>query len=72
MAKVAGKKDTEVIGVTFSHVALRRVDALCDKGTHGTSRTEVIRSLVEEGIRQAIKDGFIKLDEGVSSLHRPA
>lgn len=57
------KKETDVVGVTFSGIVLKRLDALCQKGSHGTTRTEVVRSFVEESIRQAMKDGFISMDD---------
>jgi len=57
------KKETVVVGITFSGQVLKRLDALCQKGSHGTTRTEVVRSFVEDGIRQAMKDRFIPMDD---------
>ena len=57
-------KGADVIGVTFSRVTQRRLEALAAKGTHGSGRTDVIRHFVEEGLRQAIKDGFISVEDG--------
>ena len=36
------------------------LDQLSKLGTHGTSVPDVAKTLIEEGIRQAIKDGFLK------------
>jgi hypothetical protein len=44
---------------------------LGDKGTHGTSPTDVAKTLIEEGIRQAIKDGLLDKDD-VQKIQRPA
>lgn len=33
--------------------------ALAAKGTHGASATDVAKTLIEDGIRTAIKDGFV-------------
>jgi len=38
--------------------------ALAKKGTHGASVPAVGRSLIEEGIRQAIRDRFISAEDG--------
>jgi hypothetical protein len=38
--------------------------ALAKKGTHGSSVSAVGRSLIEQGIRQAIVDKFISTEEG--------
>jgi len=36
------KKDTEVVGATFSAVTVRRLDALVKDGSYGVTRPEVI------------------------------
>ncbi|MGO9397607.1 MAG: hypothetical protein ACLP19_07135 [Xanthobacteraceae bacterium] len=36
---------------------------LADKGTHGTSIPDVAKTLIEQGIRRAIKDGFLDEDD---------
>jgi hypothetical protein len=35
------------------------LDQLSKHGTHGTSVPDVAKTLIEEGIRQAIKEGFL-------------
>jgi len=57
------KKDTEVVGATFSAVTVRRLDALVKDGSYGVTRPEVIRHFLEEGLRQARKDNFISADD---------
>jgi len=51
---------TERRPITLSDASWQYLDELAKLGTHGTSVPDVARSLVEEGIRQAIKDGFLK------------
>jgi hypothetical protein len=64
VASAKGKKETDIQKVTFSVTTLRFLDALSGKGTHGSSVNDVIRSLVEEGIRRAIADRILGVDEG--------
>ena len=45
---------------TLSRVTIRYLDALSRKGTHGTSVPKVMTALIEEGVRRAIREGFIK------------
>jgi hypothetical protein len=40
---------------------IRYLEDLAGKGTHGSSAPAVGRKLIEDGIRTAIKEGFIKL-----------
>lgn len=42
---------------------IKYLEALAGKGTHGSSVPAVGRKLIEEGVRIAIKEGFIKLRE---------
>jgi hypothetical protein len=39
------------------------LDELSKRGTHGTSVPDVAKSLIEEGVRLAFKDGFLRLKE---------
>ena len=41
-------------------VSRKYLDPLPKLGTHGTSVPDVSKTLIEDGIRQAIKDGFLK------------
>ncbi len=41
-------------------VSRKYLDQLSKLGTHGTSVPDVSKPLIEDGIRQAIKDGFLK------------
>ncbi|MGH6956119.1 MAG: hypothetical protein ACREEW_05585 [Caulobacteraceae bacterium] len=52
-----------MVGVTFSLLTLQRLDRLVAKGSHGGGRQEVIRHLVERGVREAMKDGFIPMED---------
>ena len=52
--------DTDRRPVTLAVATWEFLDQLSKLGTHGTSVTDVAKTLIEEGIRQAIKDGFLK------------
>lgn len=45
--------------VTFATATIRYVEDLVKTGTHGSDVTAVIRSLVEQGVRHAIRDKLI-------------
>ena len=51
--------DTERRPVTLAVATWKFLDQLSKQGTHGTSVPDVAKTLIEEGIRQAIKDGFL-------------
>ena len=51
--------DTERRPVTLAVATWRFLDQLSKQGTHGTSVPAVAKTLIEEGIRQAIKEGFL-------------
>ena len=46
------------------------LSVLAEKGTHGTSLTDVAKSLIEEGIRRAIKEQWLDQDD-VRRVQRP-
>lgn len=46
--------------VTVSPATLRYLEKLVDSGTHGATVATVMARLVEEGVRQAIREGFIR------------
>jgi hypothetical protein len=52
--------DTDRRPLTLAVATWEFLDELSKLGTHGTSVTDVAKTLIEEGIRQAIKDGFLK------------
>jgi hypothetical protein len=52
--------DTERRPVTLAVATWEYLDSLSKLGTHGTSVPDVAKALIEEGIRQAIKDGFLQ------------
>jgi len=56
--------NTDRLQTTLSIRTLNYLSALAKRGTHGSSVPAVGRSLIESGIRQAIKDGFIAAEEG--------
>ena len=43
---------------------------LAEKGTHGTSPTDVAKSLIEDGIRRAIKEDWLD-KEDIRKVQRP-
>lgn len=47
--------------VTFSEATLRYLDDIVKTGTHGPDATAVIRSLVEQGVRDAIDKKLIRV-----------
>jgi hypothetical protein len=52
--------DTERRPVTLAVATWTFLDQLSKLGTHGTSVPDVAKTLIEDGIRQAIKEGFLK------------
>jgi hypothetical protein len=55
--------DTDRRPITLAVASWDYLDQLSKHGTHGTSVPDVAKTLIEEGIRQAIKEGFL--------MHRP-
>jgi hypothetical protein len=51
--------DTDRRPITLAVATWEYLDQLSKLGTHGTSVPDVAKTLIEEGIRQAIKDGFL-------------
>lgn len=58
-----GKTQTVRKNVTFSAATLDYLETLASKGTHGSDAIAVIRTMVEEGVRAAIREGFIERRE---------
>lgn len=62
MAQARGKSDRgEPQKITFSAATLGYLEALVRVGTHGESVNDVVRTMVRDGVRAAIKDGLIKV-----------
>jgi hypothetical protein len=55
------KVDTERLPVTISRATRAYLDDLAKHGTHGNRPTEVAKFLIEQGIQNAIVQGFLKL-----------
>jgi hypothetical protein len=45
---------------TLGMATIRYLELLAKKGTHGRRVPKVMTALIEEGVRQAIREGFIK------------
>jgi hypothetical protein len=45
---------------TLQAMTIRYLEALSKRGTHGKGVSKVMTALIEEGIRQAIRDKFIQ------------
>lgn len=58
-----GKAKTVRKTITIAVTTFRYLERLAEKGTHGSDWSGVARGFVEEGVRQAIKDGFINLED---------
>ena len=46
--------------MTLAVATWEYLEQLSKLGTHGTSVPDVAKTLIEDGIRQAIKDGFLR------------
>ena len=55
-----GMADTDRRPITLALATWEYLDQLSKLGTHGTSVPDAAKALIEEGVRQAIKDGFLK------------
>src|SRR4029079_2389375 len=55
------KAETDRIPVTLALSTITYLEKLVRQGTHGTSVPGVARTLIEEGIRLAIKDGLLSI-----------
>jgi hypothetical protein len=58
------KAPTTRVPVTLADVTVSYLESLVRQGTHGTSVPGVAKTLIEEGIRLAIKDGLLEKAEG--------
>lgn len=55
-----GKAETVRKNVTLSTATVAYLERLAASGTHGSDVVAVIRTMVEEGVRSAIREGFIE------------
>jgi hypothetical protein len=55
---------TERKQCTLSLATIRYLELLSRKGTHGRGVSKVMTTLIEQGVRQAIREGFIKHKDG--------
>jgi hypothetical protein len=55
-----GKTATVRKNVTLAAATVDYLEQLASAGTHGSDVVSVIRTMVEEGVRDAIKQGFIE------------
>ena len=55
------RASTERFQTVLSIETVNYLETLALRGTHGSSVPAVGRALIEEGIRNAIKEGFIEL-----------
>jgi hypothetical protein len=56
-------KNTDRLQVMLDLKTLDFLRVLGTKGTHGKDDKAAARTLIEQGIRQAIKDGFLTADD---------
>jgi len=54
-----GKSQTERLQLYVSLQSFAFLELLAAKGTHGTSISDVARTLIEEGIRTALEKGHL-------------
>src|SRR6202007_510531 len=65
------KAETDRVPITLALSTIAYLEKLVRQGTHGTSVPGVARTLVEEGIRLAIKDGLLAIrDNGKTPKQR--
>ena len=60
MCYLSAMADTDRRPITLAVATWDYLDQLSKLGTHGTSVPDVAKTLIEDGIRQAIKEGFLK------------
>lgn len=69
-----GKADVTRKHVTFATATISYLEDIVETGTHGSDVTAVIRSLVEQGVRRAIREGLIgrRITSGGAARSREA
>lgn len=63
-------KTTDRLQVVLSLKTLAFLEILSGKGTHGTTIPDAAKTLIEQGIRRAIREGFLTADE-VRAVQHP-
>ena len=63
MAMPEGSSPSRRIQVSLSHETCNHLAALVKTGMFGKQETDVAKSLIESGIRQAFRDGFFNAKE---------
>ena len=64
------KAETDRVPITLALSTITYLEKLVRQGTHGTSVPGVARTLIEEGIRLAIKDGLLSIRDNGKTLRR--
>lgn len=62
--------DTDRRPITLAVATWEFLDQLSKLGTHGTSIPDVAKTLIEEGVRLAIKDGFIRQRPAAAPINK--
>jgi GcrA cell cycle regulator len=62
------KAETDRVPVTLALSTIGYLEKLVRQGTHGTSVPGVARTLIEEGIRLAIKDGLLAIRDNGKAI----
>ena len=55
-----GKTATVRKNVTLASATVEYLEALAAKGTHGSDVPSIMRTMIEEGVRNALREGFIE------------
>ena len=63
------KAETDRVPVTLALSTITYLEKLVRQGTHGTSVPGVARTLIEEGIRLAIKDGLLAIRDNGKTVN---
>jgi len=58
-----GKTPTRRKTITLAETTVDYLAALAKLGTHGSNINAVARTLIEEGVRQAIRENFLRLND---------
>ena len=57
------EKNTKRLYVTLAVATIEHLEALARRGTHGTGAPDVAKGLIEEGLRRAVRRGFLRLSD---------
>ena len=56
-------KNTKRLYLTLAIATIEHLETLARRGTHGTGPSDVAKGMVEEGIRRAVRDGFLRITD---------